>query len=209
MIGGNGRKMKEPIRVAVIDNHRLFRDGVIETLNETADFKVVAAGERGSHAVRIVLDCVPEIMLLDLNMPEGGIESAREISALCPYVKTIVLTSCEGGEHFSEISEAGVRVYIMKGVSATSLVETLRRVHRADEPMRDEVCNSCGRKRLLLRRKERESRATSTLPPAGSGGQQIGQVECPLRREFAGRKKALLKGGTCKQPATTAHTARS
>src|SRR5262249_4684686 len=107
-------------------------------------------------------------MLLDLNMPEGGIEAAREISALCPYVKTIVLTSCEGDEHFSEVSDAGVRVYIMKGVSATSLVETLRRVHRADEPMLDEVCNTCGRKRLVLHRKERESRATSTLPPAGS-----------------------------------------
>jgi|SRR6516162_3518074 DNA-binding NarL/FixJ family response regulator len=202
-------EMNDPIRVAVVDNHRLFRDGVITTLNETADFKVIAAGERGSHAVRIAQDYVPEIMLLDLNMPEGGIEAAREISALCPYVKTIVLTSCEGGEHFSEISEAGVRVYIMKGVSATSLVETLRRVHRADEPILDEVCNSCGRKRPVLHREERESRATSTLPPAGSGGQQIGQVECPLRREFAGRKKALLKGGTCKQPATTAHTARS
>src|SRR5215471_8360868 len=202
MIGGKGRKMKESIRVAVIDNHRLFRDGVIETLNETADFKVVAAGERGSHAVRIALDCVPEIMLLDLNMPEGGIESACAISELCPYVKTIVLTSCEGDEHFAEISEAGVRVYIMKGVSAASLVETLRRVHRADEPMLDEVCNNCGRKRLLLHRKERESSATPKLSPAGFDGHQIDQAECRLRREFAARKKALLKGGTCKQPAT-------
>jgi DNA-binding NarL/FixJ family response regulator len=189
MIGGNGRKMDEPIRVAVIDNHRLFRDGVIETLNETADFKVVAAGERGSHAVRIALDCVPEIMLLDLNMPEGGIEAAREISTLCPYVRTIILTGCEGDEHFAAISEAGVRVYIMKGVSAIALVETLRRVHRADEPMLDEVCNYCGRKRLLLHHNERESYATSKLSSAGSGGHQIGQVECPLRREFAARKK--------------------
>jgi len=115
-----------PIRVAVVDNHRLFRDGIIETLNETPDFKVIAAGERGSHAVRIAQDSVPEIMLLDLNMPEGGIESAREISALCPYVKTIILTSCDGDEHFSEMNEAGVRICVVKGVSATDCATSAR-----------------------------------------------------------------------------------
>jgi len=176
-----------PIRVAVVDNHRLFRDGIIKTLNETPDFKVIAAGERGSHAVRIAQDSVPEIMLLDLNMPEGGIESAREISALCPYVKTIILTSCDGDEHFSEMNEAGVRICVVKGVSATSLVETLRRVHGVEEPLLDDVCNHCGRRSLLPEHDEIACSANSTMP-ARSDGNQIEPEECPLRRAFAARK---------------------
>lgn len=183
------RKINEPIRVAVVDDHHLFRDGVIATLNETDDFKVIAAGERGSEAVRIASDSVPEIMLLDLNMPDGGIHAAREIFALCPYVKIIILTSCDGSEHFAEISDAGVRIFLMKGVSAASLLETLRNVHRTGEPMLDEVCESCGRHAVrLLHHEEKACRA-------GSGEPRSGSEECPLRREFASRKRASTDVG--------------
>ena len=190
--------MKEPIRVAVIDNHRLFRDGVITTLEETTYFKVVAVGESGSHAVRIASDILPEIMLLDLNMPEGGIESAREISAICPYVKTVMLTSCDGEENLAAINEAGVRLCIIKGVSAPALTEALRDVQRANEPMLEEVCNHCRRReRSVEHRDEREHRqpkgstagATSTIQSTRSDGHQIEQQEeCILRRAFAARK---------------------
>jgi two-component system nitrate/nitrite response regulator NarL len=134
------REVKAVIRIAVIDNHHLFRDGVAETLSEAADFKVVAVGERGSDAAQIAQDVLPEIMLLDLNMPEGGIESAREISAICPYVKTVILTSCDTQEHLAAIEEAGARSQITKGVSGNALAESLRSVHRAHEPVLDEKC---------------------------------------------------------------------
>jgi DNA-binding NarL/FixJ family response regulator len=203
--------MKESIRVAVIDNHRLFRDCVAETLNETTDLKVVAAGERGSDAVQIAQDVLPEIMLLDLNMPEGGIESAREISTICPYVKTVILTSCDTAEHLDAIKEAGVRAYITKGVSGTALAEALQDVHRVYEPMLDEVCAYCGRRQRLLHHNESERRqvigknaeATATTAPAGSGEHPIEQEECILRREFAARKK----GGTISEPQAPAYPA--
>jgi hypothetical protein len=63
------REVSERIRVAVVDNHTLFRDGVVTTVNDTTDFEVVAEGQSGSDAVRIARDHHPDIMLLDANMP--------------------------------------------------------------------------------------------------------------------------------------------
>ena len=114
------------IRVAVVDDHPLFRDGVVATVNGAPEFEVVAQGENGSDAVRIALHECPDIMLLDVCMPGNGIDAAREISAITPSVKTVVLTACEGIE--AAAREAGARKSIAKGVSGAELVTTLRAV---------------------------------------------------------------------------------
>jgi two-component system, NarL family, nitrate/nitrite response regulator NarL len=119
--------MSGRIRVAVVDNHPLFRDGVVATVNDTAEFEVVAQGECGSDAVQIAQHHLPDIILLDANMPVSGIEAAREISIRCPSVKTVVLTSLEG--HVTAAREAGARSCLMKGVSAAELLGALRSVH--------------------------------------------------------------------------------
>jgi len=115
------------IRVAVVDDHPLFRDGVVATVNASPGFEVVAQGECGSDAVRIARHVHPDIMLLDVNMPENGIDAAREISAISPSVKTVMLTGCEGVE--AAAREAGARMSITKGVSGAELVTTLRTVY--------------------------------------------------------------------------------
>jgi two-component system nitrate/nitrite response regulator NarL len=114
------------IRVAVVDDHPLFRDGVVATVNGAPEFEVIAQGESGSDAVRIARHQRPDIMLLDVNMPESGIDAAREISAITPSVKTVMLTGCEGVE--AAARAAGARTFITKGVSGTELVTTLRAV---------------------------------------------------------------------------------
>jgi two-component system nitrate/nitrite response regulator NarL len=121
--------MPERIRVAVVDNHPLFRDGVVTTVNDTTEFEVVAQGECGSDAVHIAQQLLPDIILLDANMPVSGIEAAREISKRCPSVKTIMLTSLEGTEHVTAAREAGARFCLTKGISAHELLGTLRFVH--------------------------------------------------------------------------------
>jgi DNA-binding NarL/FixJ family response regulator len=115
------------IRVAVVDDHPLFRDGVVATVNAVPDFQVVAQGESGGDAVRIARQHRPDIMLLDVNMLDSGIDAAREISAMTPSVKTVILTGCEGIERAAR--EAGARTSITKGVSSAELVTTLRAVY--------------------------------------------------------------------------------
>ena len=118
------------IRVAVVDDHPLFRDGVVATVNAVPEFQVVAQGQCGSDAVRIARQQHPDIMLLDVNMPEkSGIDAAREITVIRPSVKTVMLTSCDDSEYGAAAHAAGACKSIVKGLSAAELMATLRAVH--------------------------------------------------------------------------------
>jgi DNA-binding NarL/FixJ family response regulator len=117
------------IRVAVVDDHPLCRDGVVATVNALPEFQVVAQGASGSDAVRIARQQHPDIILLDVNMPENGIDAVREISVISPSVKTVMLTACEGVEYVIAAREAGARISITKGVSSAELMMTLRAVY--------------------------------------------------------------------------------
>jgi two-component system, NarL family, nitrate/nitrite response regulator NarL len=114
------------IRVAVIDDHPLFRDGVVATVNGEPEFQVVAQGENGGDAVRIARHQRPDIMLLDVCMAGNGIDAVREISTINPSIKTVMLTGCDSVE--AAAREAGAREFITKGVSGMELVTILRAV---------------------------------------------------------------------------------
>jgi two-component system nitrate/nitrite response regulator NarL len=104
--------MPKVIRVAVVDDHPLFREGVVTTVNAAPEFEVVAEGKCGSDAVRIARQECPDIMLLDVNMSDDGIDAARKITTLRPSVKTVMLTSCDDQEHIFAARAAGVRKLI-------------------------------------------------------------------------------------------------
>ena len=124
--------MAEPIRVAVIDDHPLFREGVAHTIQRSGVLEVIGEGATADDAVRIAKTELPDIVLLDVNMPGGGVEAARAISNACPVVKIIMLTVSESEEHVHQAMEAGVRGYVLKGTSGHELVNTLRAVARGE-----------------------------------------------------------------------------
>ncbi len=124
--------MVEPIRVAVIDDHPLFREGVAHTIQRSGILQVIAEGATAEDAIRIAKAELPDIVLLDVSMPGGGVEAARAISNACPVVKIIMLTVSESEEHVHEAMEAGVRGYVLKGTSGLELVNTLRAVARGE-----------------------------------------------------------------------------
>lgn len=117
--------MSDLITVAIIDDHPLMREGVAHTLTQSGKFSIIAMGAKAADAVRIAQDFLPEILLLDINMPGGGIEAAKQINVQCPIVKMVMLTISENQEHVCDAMEAGARGYILKGVSAAELVGTL------------------------------------------------------------------------------------
>jgi DNA-binding NarL/FixJ family response regulator len=106
----------------------MLREGVANTLKRNADVDVVAQGGSASDAVRIASEFAPDVVLLDISMPGGGIEAARAISANSPNVKTIMLTVSEREEDVFAAIEAGARGYILKGVTGADLVGTVRAV---------------------------------------------------------------------------------
>jgi two-component system nitrate/nitrite response regulator NarL len=117
------------IRVAVVDDHPMMRRGVSETLSEEPDLELVGTGASAQDALRLAKQGRPDLILLDIALPGGGIEAAREIVKACPEVKVVFLTVREDRATVNAALRAGARGYIVKGVEGPELVSTLRRVN--------------------------------------------------------------------------------
>jgi two-component system nitrate/nitrite response regulator NarL len=124
--------MIQRIRVAVVDDHPLFREGVIQTFCKTDGFELVAVGASCEDAVRIAKSAAVDVMLLDIQLPGGGIEAAQMIVALPSSPKIIMLTASENEDHVSAALEAGACGYVLKGISGNELAQTVRAVQNGD-----------------------------------------------------------------------------
>src|SRR5215470_2507425 len=124
--------MPERIRIAVVDDHPLFRAGVVFTLQSAPDMEVVAEGATAQEAVEIGRRHGPDVMLLDVSMPGGGIEAASEIRLHCPMVKAVMLTVSEDPSHVSAALQNGVSAYVIKGCSGPELLQIVRGVQNCE-----------------------------------------------------------------------------
>lgn len=120
--------MSETLHIAVIDDHPLFREGVANTLHRQPDIEVVAEGESAEDAIAIAGTRLPDIMLLDVSMPGGGLNAARQIARMYPVVKIVMLTVSQDEDDVTEALRAGAQGYVLKGVAARELVDILRSV---------------------------------------------------------------------------------
>jgi DNA-binding NarL/FixJ family response regulator len=120
--------LKEKISLAVVDDHPLFREGVTRSLSENDEFVVVGEGESKDDAIRLVADFHPDILLLDISMPGGGLEAIRPILQRAPAQKIIMLTVSESSDDLSAALSMGVKGYALKGVGSKALAEIVRSV---------------------------------------------------------------------------------
>ncbi len=149
--------MSDLITVAIVDDHPLMREGVAYALTQSGRFSIIAMGGKAADAVRIAQDFLPEVMLLDINMPGGGIEAARQINVQCPIVKMAMLTISENQTHVCDAMEVGARGYILKGVSANELASILISIHEGQSYVTPQLAAR------LLRQPARAIPATSKL----------------------------------------------
>jgi DNA-binding NarL/FixJ family response regulator len=122
----------EGIRVVVADDHPLFREGVITSLRSMPDIVVVGQASDADEALRVVREELPDLALLDVTMPGGGIEAARKIASACPATRIVMLTVSEDEDDLLEAMKAGASGYVLKGVSARELASVLRSVSAGD-----------------------------------------------------------------------------
>lgn len=120
--------MPDIIHIALVDDHPFFREGVRRALRKIKDVKLVAEGESADDARRIAHEQKPDIMLLDITMPGGGIEAAHAIATQEPGVKIVMLTGSDSDEHFNASISSGVRGYVLKGANTEELLRALRTV---------------------------------------------------------------------------------
>lgn len=123
----------EPIRVLVADDHPVFRDGLRAALSMIADIEVVGEAHTGGAAVGSTATLEPDLVLMDLHMPElDGIAATREIVATHPRVAVLVLTMYEDDESVLAAVRAGARGYLLKGSDQDDIVRAVRCVARGD-----------------------------------------------------------------------------
>lgn len=118
------------IRVLVVDDHPLLREGVMAVLEDAADVEVVAEAGNGREAVDAYMRHRPDVTLMDLQMPEmSGTEAIGEIRAQAPEARVVVLTTYKGDVSALRALRAGAVGYLLKSQIRTELLETIRKVH--------------------------------------------------------------------------------
>ncbi|MBI3979380.1 MAG: response regulator transcription factor [Chloroflexi bacterium] len=124
--------MTDRIHIAIVDDHPLFREGVAHTLEAEPDVEIVGQGATAADAIRLARDLLPDLVLLDITIPGGGLNAAQAIAAACPVTKIVMLTISEEEDDVLAALKAGARAYILKGVSGRELVGILRSVHAGE-----------------------------------------------------------------------------
>ena len=128
------------IRIVIVDDHPVVRQGLHFLLEQQAGIQVVGEGENGEQAIRLVQDHLPDVLLLDLLMPKmDGITAVREIKLVAPGVRIIILTSYfEDDQIFSAI-KAGALSYLLKDTRSQELVAAVQAAARGESVIHPQV----------------------------------------------------------------------
>jgi DNA-binding NarL/FixJ family response regulator len=148
------------IKILIADDHPVVREGLCAMLSREFDFDVVGEAKDGVEAVNKTKELSPDVVLMDLRMPEmDGVEAMRQIRSAMPDVKFIILTTYSDDDYIFSGIEAGARAYLLKDAPREDLFKAIRAVHRGESLIQPVVASK------LLDRFSELSRRT----PSGEG----------------------------------------
>ncbi len=125
--------MAEKIRVLIADDHALLREGLRKILEMEPDLEIVGEAADGAEVVEKAARLKPHVVLMDINMPQGGgLAATRRIKSQHPEIDIVVLTIHDDDEYIAEMVNAGAKGYILKDVEPARVVEAIRRVYHGE-----------------------------------------------------------------------------
>ena len=152
-----------PIKILIVDDHTVVRDGLSTMLRRESDFVVVGEAVNGKDAVDKAAQINPDVVLMDLRMPEmDGVEAMRRIGMMSKAVKFIVLTTYDSDEYIFDAISAGAKGYLLKDASREELFQAVRAVSRGESLIEPGVAAKLLDRLAQLSRKQDE-----VAPPAG------------------------------------------
>ena len=120
---------RDTVRVMLADDHPVFRDGLRTLLASTQDIELIAEAATGQEAVERAVELQPDVVVMDLQMPQlGGIEATERIVAQSPHIGVLVLTMFEDDDSVFAAMRAGARGYLLKGAAGNQIVRAIRAV---------------------------------------------------------------------------------
>ena len=132
--------MDKPITVLLVDDHKVVRQGVRAFLEAHTEFLVVGEAASGTEAVKLTEEHIPDVVLMDLIMPEmDGVEATRQVKNISPRTQIVVLTSYHDDEHIFPALEAGAISYILKDVEMDELAAAIQRASRDEVTLHPQV----------------------------------------------------------------------
>jgi DNA-binding NarL/FixJ family response regulator len=130
----------DKIRVMLVEDHVLMREGTRELLEQEDDLCVVAQAGDGLEAVRLAAELHPDLILMDIALPRlNGIEATKQIKAAVPQVAILILSAHDDDEYVLAVIQAGAAGYLLKSVSAHELVQAIRAVHAGESVLHPSI----------------------------------------------------------------------
>jgi DNA-binding NarL/FixJ family response regulator len=154
------------IRVLIVDDHEMVREGLMSMLRSEPDFEVVGQTGRGEEVAELVESSRPDVVLLDTRLPDiSGVEVCRRLTRKHPDVAVVILTTYTDVELVEECLQAGARGYVVKDVERFSLKESIRAVSRGQSVLAPQVAGP------IIERMR--SRQPDQKRPAGLNASQV------------------------------------
>ena len=119
------------IRVVVVDDHTLIRQGIVGLLNSQPDIEVVGEAGDGHEALAAAIELAPDVLLMDISMPGmSGLAATAEVKARCPDVHVLILTIHDREDYLFQALRAGASGYVLKGADVQDLLAAVRSAYR-------------------------------------------------------------------------------
>ena len=130
----------QPFRILIVDDHFHAREGIREILEEYEDFLIIGEGKNGEEAIKLTEELMPDIILMDIQMPiMDGLEATKRIKLKFPYVKIVMITVSDDITDLFDALKKGAQGYLLKNIQSETWYEHLRAFALDEIPMSKEI----------------------------------------------------------------------